>query len=586
MPDDSAAPPDTPPADQPGLFLRLGAPALVTVVLIVAGWAAWTWAAMPHWEIGDFRVAIASPLFENDPAIAPNGLHIAYAAGPAPNASHIFVRKLTGGQSIQLTDGPDNDDMRPTWAPLGDRIAFIRHREGQPCTIMIKSVAAAADLRVVGHCREDDFSGLAWAPQGDALYFADRPRPHAARRIMRLDLANGSVAEVTHPPDASVGDREPDISPDGAKIAFVRRANGATTAMLRDLKSGAETPLPAATAMNAQKAWIDNDTLITGTGGQMQPALWIVPLHGTPQRLSVNSQALGSISAGPNGTFAVETFRAQTVLASPPTGDAQKPEIFAATNGISFLPQYSVDGRLAYVHIAPGGLTEVWTQKPGEMPRQVSAIGARLVAGIHWSPDGRRLAFYATIGNSHGFYVINADGTDLHAFGQNATVGLPEWTPDGQGLILSMKDAKGWRIWKMRLDRPDRFEPVSPYGWFVAHPGRGGALYAMGTNAEGIWRIDGKPVFVAHYRRRCTENLIECQTWAVSGDTLLFGDHAQRARPRIVLHALTDGSERTVPAPGMDNNDEITMDPVTGKILYTYDGLGDADIALFHLTRH
>ena len=65
----------------------------------------------------------------------------------------------------------------------------------------------------------------------------------------------------------------------------------------------------------------------------------------------------------------------------------------------------------------------------------------------------------------------------------------------------------------------------------------------------------------------------------------MLGDHRDRAKPAIVLHSLKDGSERMVPAPGLNNLDEIALDPMTGRLLYAYDGLGDADIALFHLTR-
>ena len=76
-----------------------------------------------------------------------------------------------------------------------------------------------------------------------------------------------------------------------------------------------------------------------------------------------------------------------------------------------------------------------------------------------------------------------------------------------------------------------------------------------------------------------------CQTWFVSGDMLIFADHRVRADPRIVLHSLKDGSERSVAAPALYYNDEIARDPTTGKLLYVYDGLGDSDIALFHLAR-
>jgi len=556
------------------------------VLILAAAVAAW-WLTRPgQWQVDDFRIVVSTPLYESDPALAPNGAMIAYAAGPAPYAWHIFIRNLSDGQPIQFTGGPQDDDMQPAWSPQSDRIAFIRHRDGQPCTIIVKPVPGG-DERIVGHCQEDDYSSLAWAPDGEVLYFSDRPHNHAARRILRLDLASGAIAAVTHPPDDITGDRDPKISPDGKRMTFIRSNKASGTQMLLDIASGALRPLPDYFGLGFQKNWIDNDTLIV-SGGFTEPTLWQQPIAGKPRRLTLNTQLLGSIAAGSNHTFAIETFRPQIVLAAPPAKEGDAPAVYQSTTGFSGSPDFSAQGRLAFVHASLGGAAEIWVQDPGAALHQTTSLGAAFVAGLRWSPDGTKLAFYGSIVRQRtsiaGIYLINADGTGLRLFLQRGNMGAPAWIEGGRALLVPIKDVNGWRLWRVPLDRPDRAAPFSEYGWFAVRSS-GAAIYAMGTRVKGIWRIDGKRQYIATLRKRCTEAFMECQGWVVAGNTLVYADHLERARPRLILHNLTDGSERSLLAPGLDNSDQIAMDPVTGKLLYTYDGLADSDIALFHLSR-
>lgn len=552
------------------------------VIALAAG--LWLWLTRPvQWTMDDFHLIVATPLFENDPAIAPNGTMIAYAAGPVPFAWHIYIRNLSDGQPIQLTNGRNDDDMRPAWSPDSSRIAFIRHRENQPCAILIKPVPAG-DEHVVGHCRQDDFGSVAWAPDGSALYYADRAASQTARRIMRLDLASGEAKAITAPSNDIVGDRDPVPSPDGTKLTFARTTKGDAQQFVLDLRTGALQMLPRVASAFPTKAWVDNETLIVAVGGSRQPALWIIPLKGEPWRLAVNSQELGRVAAGPDHTFAVETNRDQVVLASPPAKDGDPPVVDNPTSGASILPEYSSDGRLVYAHINPGGLFEIWMQPPGGVAHQVTAINAFFINGLRWSPDGKRLAFFGLIGQSRGLYVINADGTGLRNLPAQGTIGIPAWTGDSQGLIYPVKSTEGWRLWRTSLAPGARAKPFGDVGWFVVRTA-GDAIYGLSMNRTGIWRLDGTPRFVANLKRRCTETFIECTAWSITGDTLVLSDHTERARPRVVLHSLKDGSERSVIAPGLSTSDEVALDPISGKLLYVYEGMGDSDIALFHLSR-
>jgi TolB protein len=54
-----------------------------------------------------------------------------------------------------------------------------------------------------------------------------------------------------------------------------------------------------------------------------------------------------------------------------------------------------------------------------------------------WSPDGRRLAFYAGPQGNHNIYVINIDGTGLVQLTNGGDNLGPSWSPDGNWITFT-----------------------------------------------------------------------------------------------------------------------------------------------------
>jgi Tol biopolymer transport system component len=96
---------------------------------------------------------------------------LAYSAGSDVFSRHIYLKRLSGGEPIQLTsDGVD--DVSPTWSRDGSRIAYSTCRAGEPCRIMVVPVPAGL-ARQVGPCRTGERSKVVWNGSTNSLFLVD-----------------------------------------------------------------------------------------------------------------------------------------------------------------------------------------------------------------------------------------------------------------------------------------------------------------------------------------------------------------------------------------------------------------------------
>ena len=67
---------------------------------------------------------------------------------------------------------------------------------------------------------------LTWAPDGNWLAFVEKASADAPARIVKISLATLERRPLTSPPPGTIGDLQPEISPDGHLFAFVRSSSG------------------------------------------------------------------------------------------------------------------------------------------------------------------------------------------------------------------------------------------------------------------------------------------------------------------------------------------------------------------------
>lgn len=152
-------------------------------------------------------------------------------------------------------------------------------------------------------------------------------------------------------------------------------------------------------------------------------------------------------------------------------------------------PSFSPDGRRVAFNASLDGKRQVFVANADGTGRRRASPGPGSNWNPQWSPDGQRIAYYSDRegGGAHDtIYVANADGTGE----RKVTAGVfPTWTPDGR-IVFSDKDGAGASLFIVNADGSGRrrlvqdavYGAMSPDGAWVA------AVSYEGNPAPGTTR--------------------------------------------------------------------------------------------------
>jgi dipeptidyl aminopeptidase/acylaminoacyl peptidase len=314
---------------------------------------------------------------------------------------------------------------------------------------------------------------------------------------------------------------DPQISPDGTKIAYVRRSGDVMTDRMRstiwlvDTRSGEQVPLVAGPGGHSQPRWSPDGRRLayvsTAEGGA--PQLFVRWMEsGESVRITGLPQSPSSIAWSPDGrriAYSMFVPDEGMKLGSAPA----KPE------GAQWAPPLEVLTAIAYRSDAAGyakpGYSHLFlVSADGGAPRQLT-FGARNHDGpLSWAPDGRTIVFS---GNRNADWEREPFDTEVYAL-----------DVDG-GAIRALTDRRG----------PDEQPAISPDGRTIAYVGYDDRRLSYQSNVLYVMNRDGSG------RRALAESLdrsVNAPVWAADGRSILVS-YEDRGLTRVSRIGL-DGSVR------------------------------------------
>lgn len=310
---------------------------------------------------------------------------------------------------------------------------------------------------------------------------------------------------------------DPQINPDGTKVAYVRRSADVMSDRMRptiwlvDVRSGQQTPLVASPGNHSSPRWSPDGSRLayvsTGPDGQL-PQLYVRWMGtGEAARITGLPQSPNSVTWSPDGrqiAYIMTVPREGLKLGSaPPKPDGAK---WAEPLEIIDRVTYRADGD---GYIAPGSEHVFVVAADGGAPRQLT-FGVYDHGGpLSWSPDGTTL------------YLTAIRRADWERERNNSEIYALDVT---SGTIKPLTNRYG----------PDHGAAVSPDGKLIAYTGyddtrrsnENDKLYVM--NRDGT----GSRVLTAGLDRS-----IDDAQWASDSRSILvaYDDHGSRQVARVTL---------------------------------------------------
>jgi len=323
----------------------------------------------------------------------PEGDSIAFSGQTeAGGVCRIMLASVAGASVRRLTDPPVSwiGDEYPSFSPDGSKLAFVRSRALGVSDIHLLDL----NTDTIRPLTFDNLKihGLAWEPGGNGLVFSSnrggsfslwrvgvdgrqpRPLPFGGRHtdwvavspagdrlvyqewmascgLLRLDLASQSAVQDWSLADSLRFDWDPELSPDGRRMAFLSDRSGSAEVWVSDFKGG-------------------HRLQITSFGGPYTKTV----------KWSPDGRLL-ALTAPPEGHFDVFT-------ADPNGGGVKR---LTSGDADDYAPAWSPDGRGLYFASNRSGRWEVWSMsRDGGDPRQITRNGAKV--GLP-SLDGNWLYF-------------------------------------------------------------------------------------------------------------------------------------------------------------------------------------------------
>jgi imidazolonepropionase-like amidohydrolase/Tol biopolymer transport system component len=386
---------------------------------------------------GATRIAEGLP-FEMQPRFSPDGTKIAFTSDRG-GGDNIWIMNPDGSDKRQVTSEKFRLLNEPVWSRDGKYVAARKHfttaRSLGTGEIWLYHLGGGEGVKLVKRADEKlqkELGEPAFTPDGTGVYYTHNASPGnrfeyaqdsnaSLFEIERYDLADGKTASVVTGAGGAV---RPTPSPDGKKLAFVRRERGKSKLYVKDLQSGQITKIYDALDQDVQETWAvhgvypamewmpDSSSVVFWAGGKIRRvdlagASSIIPFRVDDTRMVVDppqpqiavapdsfqTRMPRYVSVAPDGKQAVFESLGKLYIKALPDGAPRRLTKSAGAE-LEFFPSFSRDGKL---------ITFVeWTDEALGQIRTIAPTGANLRTVTtqpghyrrpHFSPDGKTIVF-------------------------------------------------------------------------------------------------------------------------------------------------------------------------------------------------
>ena len=380
------------------------------------------------------------------------GLYLRLSRESAPAFERIEISRLTAtGKASDAAISPD-----------GRYVVHVMSDAGQQ-SLWIRQVATGGNVQIVPPSGRN-YSGVAFSPDGNLLYLT-RGEPGAGlSELFEMPVLGGAERKIVSDVDSRVA-----FSPDGRRLAFIRRRGRESDLLVANVDGSGERKVATKTApafyAGGGISWSPDGKLIACPAGMLGANgfyynVVVQPAGGGEERsLSpgkwVNVSAVAWLPDSRNLVVAATDrmgVNAQIYKLSYPSGSVRRvTNDLNRYNGVSL----TADSK-AMVTVQHEVISNLWVgpmDAPGEA-RQITSGAARDDGedGVAWTPDGR-IVFGSEASGYPEIWIAEPTAGGLRQITSDRQVNIqPSVCGDGRTMVFTALRPNGVHVWRTDLE--------------------------------------------------------------------------------------------------------------------------------------
>lgn len=387
----------------------------------------------------------------NNVVVSPNGKSVVYTSGFKDKQS-VWHRQLETSSNVPILPPSDDVYLGLAFAPDGNSLYFARKPKyvEKQADIYRVSIYGGVPVQVV---RETQ-GWMSVSPDGSKLSFVRcEYREEESCSLWIADSADGKNERklASRKSPLRIGDNK--ISPDGKTVAFAvgqsRNDSNEFSLLEIDLDTGSERELTSQKFFNIKGlAWLPDQAglLITASRSPSRTfRVWqVTPGSPQVQALTNDSETYSTLSLNTEASILAATkikpdFRLQVYSTAAPTAVTR---VLADATTAAFAP----DGKIIFSSSMTGS-ANIWSIDPdgGEMRQLTNDTSMNSIVTV--SPDGGSIFYTSNRSGAAHIWQISTDGSDQKQITTNEG-GFPiRVCPDGKWLYYNSALSRTlWRV--------------------------------------------------------------------------------------------------------------------------------------------
>ena len=403
---------------------------------------------------GDAKAISSGVAWDMQPRFSPDGQWIAFTSDRA-GGDNIWIMQRDGTEPKQVSKESFRLVNSPAWSPDGEWIAGHKHFTAERSLgsgeIWLWHRSGGDGLQMTEKPNDQkDVGEPAFSPDGRYLYFSQDTTPGKTFSynkdsngqiyvIRRLDRETGKIIDFVDGPGGAI---RPTPSPDGKRLAYVRRVRFQSVLFVQDLASGIEQQVYAPLDRDMQETWAIHG-VYPAMGWTKDSSAMVLWAGGKIQRLSLPA-TLDPAGQTP-GLVAATAARAAEVIPFRVRDKRQVTE--ALRYPVEVAPEFFPLRMIRFAQTSPDGkrvvfqaLGKLWVKTlPDGRPERLTAQRDHFEYFPSWSRDGKWIV-YTTFDDANYGSVRVAPAAPSGGEGRAVTTEPghyfePVFAPDGKSIV-------------------------------------------------------------------------------------------------------------------------------------------------------